>query len=185
MSMLGTALILNRVWRQLGLSAFTASPELTRLQRWVKVGLVAVMSLTLGTSLSSCRDQAVASPRSVALDQSWELNLGDAVEGFQIVAGLGDISLQLRGARVRAPFDGEVQLAAEGQDCIFFSSPEVPAYLFRFCGINRPRVGEVERGQSMGSAKFLHFATMRRQPEGTWAIVEPSTNVLERSLERY
>jgi hypothetical protein len=143
------------------------------------------MGLTVGSGLSSCREEAVASPRSIALDQAWELNLGSVVEGFPVVAGLGDVSLQLRGARIKAPFDGEVQLAAEGLDCIFFSSPEVPAYLFRFCGIIRPRPGEFEQGQAMGRANYLHFATMRRQPEGTWAIVEPSTNVLERSLERY
>ncbi|MEM9505430.1 MAG: hypothetical protein AAGA01_15905, partial [Cyanobacteria bacterium P01_E01_bin.43] len=96
--------------------------------------------------MTSCRDQAVAAPRSIAIDQAWELNLGSMVEGFRVVAGLGDVSMHLRGAAVRAPFDGEVQLAADGDDCIFFSYPEVPAYLFRFCGINRPHIGEVNQG---------------------------------------
>jgi hypothetical protein len=143
------------------------------------------IGLMTGVSLSSCREQAIAQPRKIAMDQSWELDLGDAIEGFLVVASLGDVSVHTKGAPVRAPFDGEIQPAAAGRDCIFFSSPEVPAYLFRYCGLKRPLLGSVEEGQRIGSAKFLHFATMRRQPEGTWTIVEPSTNVLERSLERY
>lgn len=185
MSMLGTASILNKLQRLLSGYELVDDGDRDCWQRWLKCLLIATLSLTIGSGLNSCRQQASASPRSVALDQSWELGLGSAVEGFRVVASLGDVSLQLRGARVRAPFDGEVQLSADGPDCVFFSSPEVPAYLFRFCGVRRPQLGEVEEGQSMGKANFLHFATMRRQPEGTWAIVEPSTNVLERSLERY
>lgn len=169
---------LTQLGRPLRRSAWRSTP-------WLKAGCVALLGLILGSGLSSCQDEAVAAPRQIALDQSWELRLGKAIEGFPVVAGLGDISLQVDGSRVKAPFDGEVELAAGGQDCIFFSSPEVPAYLFRFCGIGRPQVGAISQGQSMGRASHLHFATMRRQPEGTWAIVEPSTNVLERSLQRY
>ena len=182
MNMLGTALILNRLQRCL-----SRSPHFAWGHRrpWWQLSWTCSLLLLLGSTLTSCREQAVAAPRSVAIDQAWELNLGSMVEGFRVVAGLGDVSMHLRGAAVRAPFDGEVQLAADGDDCIFFSSPEVPAYLFRFCGISRPRIGEVTRGQSIGRSDYLHFATMRRQPEGTWAIVEPSTHVLERSLERY
>jgi len=156
-----------------------------RWQRWCQGGLLVVLSLTLGTSLTSCREQAIANPRRIAIDQSWELAPGDPIEGFLVVAGLGDISVHMKGAPVRAPFDGEVEAAAVGDDCIFFSSPEVPAYLFRYCGLRRPRLGTVTARETMGRANFLHFATLRRQPEGTWVIVEPSTNVLERSLERY
>jgi hypothetical protein len=183
--MLGTALILNKWRRCLPVLGWPPQGALSQLRRWLKVGGVAVASLSLGATLSGCREEAVASPRSIAIDQSWELSLGEVVEGFQVVAGLGDVSLKLDGATVKAPFDGEVQLAAEGEDCILFSSPEVPAYLFRFCGMSRLHLGEVQAGESMGRARYLHFATMRRQPEGTWAIVEPSANVLERSLNRY
>ncbi|MDB9527970.1 hypothetical protein PN498_18395 [Oscillatoria sp. CS-180] len=188
MSMLGIDLISNRLRHcldnsiQVALGEQMGSLRIGSVARW---SLTVVMCIGLGVTLTSCREEAVASSRSVALDQSWELDLGDVIEGFKIVAGLGDVSVHLRGARVRAPFDGEVQTAANEQNCVFFSSPEVPAYLFRFCGIKRPRIGLVERGESMGSADYLHFATLRRQPEGTWAIVEPSTYVLERSLERY
>lgn len=177
--MLGTALILNR--RRWLITQVTRRVR----WRWLKLGWAATLSLSLGVTLSGCRDEAVAAPRTVALDQAWELDLGSTLEGFRVVASLGDVSLHLRGARVKAPFNGEVQAAAEGQDCVFFSSPEVPAYLFRFCGIQRPRLGAIAAGQAMGRANYLHFATLRRQPEGTWAIVEPSANVLERALERY
>ncbi|MEM6837452.1 MAG: hypothetical protein AAF609_11395 [Cyanobacteria bacterium P01_C01_bin.120] len=139
----------------------------------------------LAPMLSSCREEAIAAPRSVAVDQSWQLSLGNRVEGFRVVAGLGDVTMHLSGAQVRAPFSGQVELSADGPDCIFFSSPEVPAYLFRFCGVSRPQAGNVEAGDFLGRAQYLHFATMRRQPEGTWSIVEPSTNVLERSLQRF
>ena len=182
MNMRGFALILNdfaRFWHQH--RGYGRSLSIL-WRRWL--GLL-VMSVMLGPTLSSCREDAIAAPRSIAVDQTWELNLGNNIEGFRVVAGLGDVTMQLQGARVRAPFDGEVQLSADGPDCIFFASPEVPAYLFRFCGINRPQAGEVEAGDSMGRAQYLHFATLRRQPEGTWTIVEPSTQVLEQSLQRF
>ena len=181
--MQGIALILNSLaWLRYSWRPQMAA--LLQVPRWRLWGLI-LLSLTTGPALSSCRDEAIAAPRSVAIDQSWELTLGHVVEGFRVVAGLGDVTMHLRGARVRAPFDGEVQLSADGEDCIFFASPEVPAYLFRFCGLTNPHAGEVEAGDSMGRAQYLHFTTMRRQPEGTWAIVEPSTHVLERSLQRF
>ena len=185
MNMPGIASILNKLRQRVSSPGISDQGYPNWLKRWLKVSLVAGVSLTVGYGLSSCREHATAAPRSIAIDQSWEMSLGSNVEGFRVIAGLGDVSLQLGGASIRAPFAGEVQLAAEGHDCIFFSSPEVPAYLFRFCGVSRPRLGEVNAGQTVGRAKYLHFATMRRQPEGTWTIVEPSTNVLERSLERY
>jgi hypothetical protein len=153
--------------------------------RWLKLISFLTLSVSLGFSLSSCRQEAIASPRTIVLEQSWELDLGDQVEGFSVVGGLGDVSVHLRGAAVRAPFDGEVEIAAKGERCFFFSSSEIPAYLFRYCGLQNARLGIVQQGQRIGKANYLHFATMRRQPEGTWAIVEPSTSVLERSLELF
>lgn len=181
--MLGIASTLNkrfRCWKYLQ-SQF--GWRLTRGRRRL-MGIL-LMSLCWGPTLTSCRDDAIASSRSVAVEQTWEMSLGNSIEGFRIVAGLGDVTMFLRGARVRAPFNGEVQLSADSPDCVFFASPEVPAYLFRFCGIGKPRVGDVKVGDSLGRAQYLHFATMRRQPEGTWTIVEPSTHVLERSLQRF
>lgn len=159
--------------------------QLSKRLCWLKLGLLGGLSLAASSLMTSCRHQAIANPRQVAIEQSWELAPGDSIEGFAVVAGLGDISIHVQGKSVHAPFQGNVELAATGGNCIFFSSPEVPAYLFRYCGFARPQLGQVRAGQKIGSANFLHFATLRRQPEGTWIIVEPSTNVLERSLERY
>ncbi|MEO1300055.1 MAG: hypothetical protein AAFW75_30655 [Cyanobacteria bacterium J06636_16] len=164
---------------------FWAKLSLPKNRRWLKAGLLVSMVLGISSSLTGCRSQAIANPRRIAIEQTWELAPGDAIEGFSVAAGLGDISIHMRGKSVHAPFQGDVELSATGENCIFFSSPEVPAYLFRYCGLRRPQLGTVGAGQSIGHANFLHFATLRRQPEGTWVIVEPSKNVLERSLERY
>ncbi len=138
--------------------------------------------LTLALGFGGCQGTTLPTPRQVKVQQSWELQPGTMVAGFRIAASLGDISIDMAGSPVRAPFGGEVELAAISPDCVFFSSAEVPAYLFRYCGLRRPRLGSVKPGQPIGSAEVLHFATLRRQPDGTWAIVEPSSTVLERSL---
>ncbi len=145
---------------------------------WGRLGFL--LALTLG--FGGCQGATPPAPRQVKVQQSWELQPGSMVAGFRIAASLGDISIDMAGSPVRAPFGGEVELAAISPDCVFFSSAEVPAYLFRYCGLRRPQLGAVKPGQPIGSAEVLHFATLRRQPDGTWAIVEPSSNVLERSL---
>ena len=179
-----TASILNKL---LDNFARLTQAKLTwhQVHRWLKAGLLVSVGWGVSISLAGCRSQAIANPRKIAIEQVWELAPGDSIEGFAVAAGLGDISIHMRGKSVHAPFQGDVELSAKGENCIFFSSPEVPAYLFRYCGLKRPYLGSVNAGQSIGHANFLHFATLRRQPEGTWVIVEPSRNVLERSLERY
>lgn len=118
--------------------------------------------------------------RTIEIQQSWELQPGDAVGNHTVVAGLGDISIQLTGETVYAPFDGIVQPNSES--CVLFSSPEVPAYLFRLCGLDNPNIGEIAEGSAIGSGDYLHFATLRKQPDGTWTMVEPARNILERIL---
>ncbi len=181
--MLVTASTLNRCSRRLW--RWCRPPTARSHRRWQRFGILALTGWAASLTLTSCRDSAIATPRQVVIQQSWELAPGDHIEGFLVAAGLGDISLELKGAPVRAPFVGDVELAASDRQCIFFSSPEVPAYLFRYCGLRRPRLGPVKAGQTIGRSEYVHFATLRRQPDGTWAIVEPSKNVLERSLERY
>jgi len=100
-----------------------------------------------------------------------------------VVAGLGDISIDLKGDSAYAPFGGRVQpLKSDAKNCIAFSSPEVPAYLFRLCGLQNLKLGEVEQGDVIGSGAYLHFATLRKQTDGTWAMVEPAHDILERIL---
>lgn len=147
------------------------------------------LAISVGISLllaglSGCRSLPPAVSRQIVLKQSWEIESGDRVAGQLITGSLGDISVQLRGTRLRAPFAGQVELAAKGFRCIYFSTPEVPAYLFRYCGVRQPRLGLVQAGAVMGHGQQIHFATLRRQPDGAWAIVEPSDRVLELSLSR-
>ena len=146
-----------------------------------------VFSLGLGLALAgltSCGSLTQVVPRQIVLKQSWEIESGDRVAGQLVTGSLGDISVRLRGTRLRAPFAGRVELAAKGFHCIYFSTPEVPAYLFRYCGVRRPRLGLVQAGEVIGRGQQIHFATLRRQPDGAWAIVEPSDRVLEQSLNR-
>jgi hypothetical protein len=145
----------------------------------IKVGCFAVVA---GVILGKYWWSRPAPPphRPVQVQQQWEIQPGQRVADYLITGGLGDVSIALQGGTVRAPFKGEVE--PHNSDCVIFSSPEVPAYLFRLCGLNRPRLGHVKIGQAIGSAEQLQFATLRKQPDGTWAMVEPSQEILERSL---
>jgi hypothetical protein len=139
------------------------------------------MAIVLLTS-TSCTTSSQPEPiRTIQIQQTWELQPGDMVADHQIVGGLGDISIELHGDAVYAPFDGRVQPTT--RNCILFSSPDVPAYLFRLCGLNHPHLGELQQGAAIGSGDYLHFATLRKQPEGTWIMVEPAKDILERLLK--
>lgn len=141
--------------------------------------LSSLLSVLLVASCQSANPQA--QPRPLQVQQNWELQPGQMVAGHQIVAGLGDITVSLDGGAAYAPFPGEVDAIAE-EGCVVYSSPEVPAYLFRLCGLRRPRFGMLEAGQKIGSGQYLHFAALRRQPDGTWVIVEPALDILEQML---
>ncbi|MEL6469580.1 MAG: hypothetical protein AAFQ74_07615 [Cyanobacteria bacterium J06623_4] len=131
--------------------------------------------------LSSCAAHSAPEPRSITLQQQWALNPGDEIAGKAISGSLGDISLFLQGQQVKAPFDGEIE-PSELDDCAFYSTPEIPAYLFRLCGLRRVNYGKVNAGKPIGKGDYLSFATLRRQPDGTWIIVEPARGVLEKAL---
>lgn len=131
--------------------------------------------------LGACSLSAAEVPsRNIAIHQAWALQPGSEVGGYQVIGSLGDVSIELKGSAVKAPFDGKVQPTPP--DCIAFSSPEVPAYLFRLCGLKRPRLGPVKAGEVIGRGEVLQFAAMRRQPDGTWAMVEPAVDVLTRTV---
>ena len=131
---------------------------------------------------TGCTQQPEISPRPIQLHQKWILQPGAEVAGFKIAGGLGDISIELEGKSVRAPFNGKVQ--PNQADCVVFSSAEVPAYLFRFCGLKRPQLGNLQAGDVIGSGQALQFAALRRQPDGSWAIVEPAMDILERTIRQ-
>lgn len=131
---------------------------------------------------AGCVQPPEVPPRAIQLHQKWGLQPGSEVAGFKISGGLGDISIELSGKSVRAPFDGKVQ--PNQADCVVFSSSEVPAYLFRLCGLKRPQLGDLQAGDVIGSGQALQFAALRRQPDGSWAIVEPAVDLLERTIRQ-
>jgi hypothetical protein len=131
--------------------------------------------------VTSSAETAAASTLPVQLYQQWQLQPGDEVAGYLVTSGLGDIAVDLKGAIVRAPFAGEVKLS-EQPECVFFQTPEVPAYLFRLCGLQQPQIGWVPQGEAIASADLLAIAVLRKQPSGDWAMVEPSIQVIEQWL---
>lgn len=140
---------------------------------------VAIVCLEL---LSGCTPPDTSEPPlDIRLYQAWQLQPGDTIAGYTVVGGLGDISIALNQNAIYAPFDGRVQ--RDPKTCVFFSTPDVPAYLFRLCGLKNPRLGSIRQGDAIGNGSTLQFATLRKQPNGTWAIVEPSKDILERMLK--
>ena len=140
-------------------------------------------TLLFGLLLSSCQSQAIPPKRVIKIQQQWELEPGDLIADHLVVGSLGDISIQLKHQPLKAPFSGKVEPSTFDQ-CVIYSTPEVPAYLFRFCGLERPKFGPVQAGQRIGGSSHVQFATLRRQPDGTWIIVEPSTGILERAISQ-
>ncbi|PSN20714.1 hypothetical protein C7271_00765 [filamentous cyanobacterium CCP5] len=143
-----------------------------------------LVAIALGGTaiLAGCQLEPVTPARQVAIQQTWELAAGHRVAGHLVVASLGDVTIELSGHPVRAPFSGRVELAAQPVGCVYFSATEIPAYLFRFCGLQHLRLGPITAGGVIGTGPRVHFTTLRRQPDGTWAIVEPSSQILERAL---
>ncbi len=143
-----------------------------RLPRYALGGLLWLMG-------AACQSPVAIAPQP-PIQQQWQLQPGTIVADRQIVAGLGDVSIDLGGGSVYAPFSGRLQ--PDGQGCAIFSSPDLPAYLARLCGLRRLRSGELLAGDRIGSGSTLHFAALRKQPDGTWAMVEPSSDLLTRFL---
>ncbi len=131
------------------------------------------------TLLAACQSGSPP-PRSITIQQTWDLQVGNQVGDYRISSGLGDITLELGGDPVQMPFDGKVQPMDE--HCIALTSPEVPAYLFRLCGINRPSLGQHSQGHTIGRTQQLVFAAFRKEPDGTWALIEPATDLITQFL---
>lgn len=129
---------------------------------------------------TGCTQQPAEPPRELTLYQSWELQPGDELAGHQILGGLGDISLALNGDAIYAPFDGKVQ--PHKPTCVIFSSEELPVYLFRLCGLSSPKFGPRSAGEPIATGNDLRFALLNKQPDGRWAMVEPSKKIIEQML---
>lgn len=146
-----------------------------------KNGLRVLLLLLSALYLQSCGAKANPAVKKITLQQQWELNPGDTLRGSTVAGSLGDVSLHLKNAKIQVPFDGELS-PSETEKCALYSTPEIPAYLFRLCGLNSFRFGQVKAGKVMGKGNYLSFATLRKQPDGTWIIVEPASGVLEKIL---
>jgi hypothetical protein len=146
----------------------------------VVMALLGGCTATLNSALSSALNPEP--PLEIQLYQRWELQPGDTLSGYTVLGGLGDITLALNGKPIYAPFDGKTQWDA--RRCIIFSTPEVPAYLFRLCGLNQPKLGAIAQGDPLGTATILQFAALRKQANNQWAMVEPSKTILQRALTR-
>lgn len=138
-----------------------------------------VLVATVFTLLAGC-GSGPPPARTITIQQTWDLQVGNQVGDYRISSGLGDITLELSGDPVLMPFDGEVQPMDE--HCIALTSPEVPAYLFRLCGISRPSLGQRSQGHTIGRAQRLIFAAFRKEPDGTWALIEPATDLITQFL---
>lgn len=132
--------------------------------------------------VASCTPQPVAEqPLDVQLFQSWELQTGDAVAGYRVTGGLGDISIALKGNSIYAPYPGRLQPNKPG--CVMFSSADVPNYLLRLCGVKNPQFGLKKAGEAIGTAEILQFALLNKRADGKWALVEPSKQILQQMLQ--
>lgn len=135
-------------------------------------------------ALTGCSAMNTNEPvRELKIQQTWELEPGDEVAGYRIAGSLGDISIDLNGGTVYAPFNGRVQ-PNNLEGCLVYSTPEIPAYVFRLCGVRPLNLGEIRQGTPIAKGDYLEFATLRRQPEGTWTMVEPAQDILERALAK-
>jgi len=150
-----------------------------KLSPYLSIKLLSLFLLTVIPS--GCQQSAPTAIAPPPLHQQWELQAGDRISGHEIVSGLGDLSIELDGKAVYAPFKGKTVIDTRG--CVYFETPEVPNYQFRLCGLKQPRLGKVDRSDRIATADTLRFATLRKHPSGKWAIVEPSKQILETLLK--
>jgi len=151
----------------------------TRLASAVRFfGWLALPMLLLGCNAQTNPEDTI----NLQVYQKWQLQPGEQLSGYRVLAGLGDISIALDGKSVYAPYDGRAQ--KDQRECLVYSTPDVPAYLFRLCGLSNFNLGDRRQGDALGSGSIVHIATLRKQPDGTWAIVEPSKPILEKILTK-
>jgi len=143
---------------------------------------VVLLGLVVGLAWRSWQPPLPAENRQITLTQNWSMQPGDQIGGYRITGSLGDVSVELNGRTAYAPFDGEVEANRPG--CVLYSTDRIPAYLFRLCGLQNPRLGAIRQGEAIGSGKYLQFATLRREPNGTWAFVETSRSILIQILKQ-
>lgn len=136
--------------------------------------------------------------KQIELKKVWEIQAGQLIAGHRVVSGLGDISLEFKGA-IAAPAMGIVErnfvlvsdrtLIKTPSDCILFSSPQMPGYLLKVCGLKQRHLGIVNQGVSIGKTNgYLHLSLLSfRKDENQvskWIYVSPSSKLIEKLLRQ-
>lgn len=134
--------------------------------------------------------------KQIELKKAWEIQAGELIAGQRVVSGLGDISLEFKGA-IAAPAMGVVErnfvlvsertLIRTPPDCVIFSSPQMPAYLLKLCGLKQRQLGMVHQGFPLGKTNgYLHMSLLSfRKDEdqvSKWIYVSPSSKLIEKLL---
>ncbi len=149
----------------------------------------------IATLLSSCNRPSEA-PVNLKLHQQWHLQPGQTIASYPISSGLGDVVINLGGKALYMPKAGRIQpltdrqneasatgkIGTQSSNCVAVSSPEIPAYRLRLCHLHQLQLGQQPAGQIIGRGEQVAIAMLRKQPEGTWAFVEPSPSLLEALL---
>lgn len=145
-----------------------------------------------GSEWKSATDRS-SNLREIELRNTWGMQAGNEIAKHPIVSGLGDISLAFNG-KALAPVDGWIEgkfvLVSDGNllqgtpDCVIFSSPQMPSYLSKLCGLKQRNLGLVEQGTPIGQTNgYLHVTlfSYRKSEEGTpvWVYVSPSPQLIE------
>lgn len=147
-------------------------------RKFIQAGLILSLGLASSCTAAPQVDNTIPEPK---LYQSWQLKLGDEIAGSTVTGGLGDISIALNGKSVYAPSAGAAYIDKRG--CVYFAGTDTPAYLFRLCGLNAPKLGTLKAGDAIAVGETLQFATLLKQADGSWALVEPDKSLLQRTLQ--
>jgi len=138
-------------------------------------------------------DRSQPKLKQIEIKKVWEIQAGEFIAGHRVIGGLGDISLEYEGS-VKAPVAGvvdsefvlvtEEDLIAGTKDCVIFSSPQLPAYLLKICGLTERYIGPVDEDSPIGKtdgALHVSLLSFRKEANQTskWIYVSPSLKLIE------
>ncbi|MGK7902442.1 MAG: hypothetical protein AB4352_13690 [Hormoscilla sp.] len=148
----------------------------------------------LGYGISESNgDRSQPKLKQIEIKKVWKIQAGEYIAGHRVIGGLGDISLEYEGS-VLAPVPGVVDsefvlvtdsdLIAGTKDCVIFSSPQLPAYLLKICGLTERYIGPVDENSPIGKTDgslHLSLLSFRKDAKQTsnWIYVSPSSKLIE------
>ncbi|MGC9502305.1 hypothetical protein [Baaleninema sp.] len=133
----------------------------------------------------------------VTVESATAVAAGDEIADRPVVAEFGELSLRATG-RVFAPVDGWAngqfrfvtggRLRSMPSDCTILSSPQIPNYLLKLCGLARRHLGYRRVGEPLGRTDgYLHVAllTYRSDEAGDrWVYVPPAPSLVQTLFDR-